>query len=95
MIFSHVKCADNTTLLTSVINPANRNARISAVNATQRWSEDNNMLLNTNKTVIMNTCLSNKFNYDSNISCNGSVLQPNLSVKILSVSIVSKFCKSN
>ena len=49
--FSHVKYADDTSFYTAVSNTNDSSAILPALNVTQRWAEENSMLLNANKTV--------------------------------------------
>ena len=56
--FSFVKYADGTTFYADVLDNTFSDMRSSAVEATKSWASANNMLLNTDKTVLVNSTLS-------------------------------------
>ena len=48
------------------------------------------MLLNTEKIVIMNTCLNYKYHYDNNVTIDNVEISPCISTKFLGVIIDNK-----
>ena len=93
--FSHIKYADDTTFFTAVANTTDKNAIAPAIKATQAWSYANNMQLNTEKTIVMNTCLSNRNTYDSPIQTEETTLSPSLNTKFLGINIDNKLSFSD
>ena len=83
--FSHVKYADDTSFYTPIKNHTNQSAVIPALQAASDWSAENSMLLNTSKTVVLNTCLSSRFLYDDCITFDDTVLNPSTNIKFLGV----------
>lgn len=88
--FEHIKFADDTTLYTSVKNQTSQSAIVPAITSTQLWSANNNMLLNTDKTEIMNTSLSHRHSYEDSVDSNGVPLTPGLHTKFLGIFIDNK-----
>jgi hypothetical protein len=85
--FQHMKYADDTTLYKAVTDSNNHSVIAQAIYTTQTWSEGNNMMLNAEKTVVMNTTLSNKGKYDQPIELGDTVLHPSTNATFLGIVI--------
>ena len=88
--FFSVKYADDTTFYRASHTHDQAGIVTDAIHRTQDWSDSNSMLLNAEKTVVMNTSLSSKKTYDDDIFSNGTVLSPVDHTKLLGVVIDSK-----
>ena len=67
-----------------------------AVTHTMKWAVDNMMLLNANKTVIMNVYFNGRTNYDETIFVDDSVsVQPSTDTKFLGIHIDKHLTFSN
>ena len=88
--YDHIKFADDTTLYTAVKDHTSQSAIVPAIASTESWSMNNNMLLNTDKTEIMNTSLSHRHSYDDKVESNGILLTPGLHTKFLGIFIDNK-----
>ena len=89
--YSHIKYADGTSFFCAMNNQASQNDIVPALRATQMWSADNSMLLNTTKTAVMNMSLCQRSKFTEDIHFDGSVIKPMSSIKFLGVTIDSKF----
>jgi hypothetical protein len=65
--FKHIKYADDTTLFQAVHNPKDHQPITTAISITQHWSVQNSMMLNAEKTSIMNTSYRHTYNQPINI----------------------------
>jgi len=83
--FAHIKYADDTTFYTNVKDTRNHAAIAPAIEAAQRWSVNNNMLLNASKTCIMNATLTQRQVYDSDICIDNANLVPCNGVNFLGI----------
>ena len=54
-----------------------------AIIKTTEWSSQNSMILNTDNTLVLKTCFSYKYNYESNISINDIALSPSTETMFL------------
>ena len=88
--FQHIKYADDTTFYKAANNISETALIAPAITATQAWSDSNSMLLNAEKTVVMNTSLSNRHSIDQPLDINQSTIQPSPSTVFLGVKIDSK-----
>ena len=93
--FNHIKYADDTTFFAAVKNTEEHSTIAPAIKATIDWSENNNMQLNTDKTVVMNTCLSHRNTYDTSVKIGEVSLTPSPSTRFLGVIIDYKLTFSN
>jgi hypothetical protein len=84
--YNIVKYADDTTFYSPISNPVLESVA-GAVVSTREWSLVNNMLLNTEKTVIMNVIGNYHHSYDEPVSIDNTVIFPSASVKFLGVLI--------
>jgi hypothetical protein len=76
---------DDTTFYKAIDNTKDFQAIAPAITATQDWSEANNMILNTEKTVVMNTWLSHQYSYTQPIELDGVAISPNPSTRFLGI----------
>ena len=83
--FGCIKYADDTTFYSSSTDHQCTDVISSAILATDKWSSQNSMILNSNKTVIMNTCLSSRYSYQSDVIVNDVILTPTMTTKFLGV----------
>jgi hypothetical protein len=82
--YKSVKYADDSSFYVTV--PKNSNNIISsAIQQTQVWSAENNILLNTNKTAIVNFSLNYRNQNSEPVICDQSSINPVESVKFLGV----------
>ena len=89
--YNHIKYADDTTFYTPVrSSDLNPSAIAPAVLSTQQWATDNSMMLNADKTEVMNTCLSYKCNYDDDVVIDDLSISPSPCTKFLGVFIDNK-----
>jgi hypothetical protein len=88
--FKCVKYADDTSFYRSVTSHTTHDVISPAISGTKVWAQDNSMLLNMAKTVIMNTSLSHRHVYDKGVDIDGCVTSPSLEVRFLGVIIDSK-----
>lgn len=58
--FQHIKYADDTTFFKPVHHHANFGAITPAIASTQLWSHGNNIILNPDKTTLMNLVFSSR-----------------------------------
>ena len=79
--FGCIKYADDTTFYSSSTDHQCTDVISSAILATDKWSSQNSMILNSNKTVIMNTCLSSRYSYQSDVIVNDVILTPTMTTK--------------
>jgi hypothetical protein len=94
--FTTVKYADDTTFYKSVHSHTSNDVILPAISATQSWAETNNMLLNADKTVIMNTSLSHQYFYKNEVVVDNCSISPSNVVKFLGVFIDNKLtCKKH
>ena len=85
--FHVVKYADDTTFFKSFDNT---NGSIApAILATQQWSEDNHMTLNTDKMVVLNVSLGQR-SINHPINVNGTTIEPTSNTKFLGVTVDNK-----
>ena len=77
--FSCVKYADDTTFYTNVLDDSFSDMISSAVEATNLWASANNTLLNTDKTVLVNSTT----NTIKEILVNGTKIMPSDHMKLL------------
>ena len=57
--FSCVKYADDTTFYSAIENPDRENVS-EAIRHASSWCQQNNMILNSEKTVVLNVCFSER-----------------------------------
>lgn len=87
--FSKVQYADDTTFYLPVFNHIEDNVA-GAIEQASIWSHSNNMLLNSDKTTILNICFSSKLGTDQPVLFGTNALFPDKSAKFLGVTIDSK-----
>ena len=92
---SCIKYTDDTTFYKANTDTAQTNIIQSAIEGTFEWSGVNSMILNTDKTVLMNTNISNKISHDCDFLVNDVTLTPSLETKLLGVIVDNKFSFSN
>ena len=85
--FSCVKYTDDTTFYTNVLDNSFGDMISSAVEAANSWASANNMLLNTDKTVLENSTSSRKHKYNKEILVYGTKILPSNHMKFLGVYI--------
>lgn len=88
--FKHIKYADDTTFYTPSNNHTDQLSIASAITTTTSWSADNNMMLNTNKTVLMNTSLSCQLAYNDSVNIDGVMIAPSINTMFLGILIDNK-----
>ena len=88
--YQHIKYADDTTLYTSIRDLGQQSAIVPAIETTQTWSANNNMILNAEKTEIMNTCLSFRSQYDDDLFLDDVKISPSECTKFLGIFIDNK-----
>ena len=89
------KYADDTTFYRANIDTAQTNIIQSAIEGTFEWSGVNSMILNTDKTVLMNTKISNKISHNCDFLVNGVILTSSLETKLLGAIVNNKLNFSN
>jgi hypothetical protein len=88
--FKCIKYADDTTFYKPVTSHTTHDVISPAIVATQSWADENNMLLNADKTVLVNTSLSHRHVYDHDIPIGDFTISPASEVKFLGVFIDNK-----
>ena len=88
--FFSVKYADDTTFYRPSHTHDQSGMVCEAIHRTQDWSNSNSMLLNAEKTVVMNTSLSSRRSYSDDIFIDDTVLSPVDHTKLLGVIIDDK-----
>ena len=82
MVFS-LKQADDTTFYRPSFSRDQSDLVGEAIGKATDWSSKNSMLLNPDKTVVMNTSLSHMCKYDCDILVNGVTMTPATEAKFL------------
>jgi hypothetical protein len=93
--YNHVKYADDTTFYVAVNNHTDQSAIAPTIQSTQSWSANNNMLLNADKTEIMNSSLSHHYTYDNQLHIDDYFLTPSPCTKFLGILIDNKLSFNN
>ena len=88
--FSSLKYADDTTFYKPCSLNSDPQSISEAIENAIRWSNDNSMLLNSDKTVLMNTSLSHTNNFDEDILVNDVMIPPSDQTKFLGVIVDNK-----
>ena len=84
--FNVVKYADDTTFYRPVKDPQSDTVA-PAIWQTELWASDNSMLLNTEKTVIMNISLNRRTEYREPVALDNNTIMPSDYIKFLGVHI--------
>ena len=85
-----IKYADDTTFYRRSTDHFSTNLIGDAVSATNTWSFKNSMILNSSKTVILNTSLSSRHSHVSDVILEDVVLSPATETKFLGVIVDDK-----
>ena len=88
--FEHIKYADDVTFYTTVTSNLESSAIAPAISSTQKWADENSMLLNAEKSELMNTYLNYKYNYSDVVVVDDALIQPNAFTKFLGIFIDDK-----
>ena len=80
--FNAIKYADDTTFYKTISKAETENVA-PVIKATQLWSTENNMVLNTDKTVIINIQLHHRHTLDQPIILDSITVNPSTTVKFL------------
>ena len=85
--FKCVKYADDTSFYKTVFRPGIDTVSQAILEA-QNWSKENSMLLNSDKTEVMNILINHRYEYDDEVFiCEDFSIQPTNCVKFLGVFI--------
>lgn len=85
-----MKYADDTSFFTIVRRNTDLAAIVWAAASTAEWSDENNMLLNAEKTVVMNSNLSVSYNYDDDLLSGCVLVRQQICSKFLDMTINNK-----
>ena len=88
--FNSLKYADDTTFYLECCNTNETNLVGDAILTASRWSDDNNMILNQVKTIVMNTNLSRQNHYCDSILVGDTSISPSTETKLLGVTVDNK-----
>ena len=88
--FNSLKYADDTTFYLECCNTNETNLVGDAILTASRWSDDNNMILNQVKTIVMNTDLSRQNHYCDSILVGDTSISPSTETKLLGVTVDNK-----
>ena len=88
--FNSLKYADDTTFYLECCNTNETNLVGDAILTAPRWSDDNNMILNQVKTIVMNTNLSRQNHYCDSILVGDTLISPSTETKLLGVTVDNK-----
>ena len=91
-----IKYADDTTFYKPIVDPSTENIS-DAILLANTWSEQNNMILNSSKTVILNVAFTDKpaMHFDVNYGDDDNFLSPSEHTKFLGVVVDNTLTFSN
>ena len=92
----HIKYADDTTFYKPIVDPSSEDIS-DAILLANTWSEQNNMILNSSKTVILNVAFTDKpaMHLDVTYGNDNIFLSPSEHTKFLGVVVDNKLTFSN
>ena len=93
--FYSLKYADDTTFYKPCDNTNDCSQIGSAIESASKWSSENSMLLNADKTVILNTTLSKSANFESDVLVNDVAISPSDETKFLGIIVDDKLSFSS
>ena len=88
--FNTIKYADDTTFYKAITKSSPTETISSAVVDTENWANENGLILNTTKTVVMNISLNTRQAADDPVQIGSTNLTPATHTKFLGITIDSK-----